>query len=266
VAEAILQRAQDTHPLVRAMSARALDAVLASGGPPAAGPTLARLQQDPVRVVRADAAWTARLTLDTNTPAGRDLWRAMEINRDQPQGLMHLAAWHSDRGDNATALALLQKAVTWDRYSAPLFSALAVCLSVERRHDEALAALQTACRLAPKEAEYHFRLGLGYNELNRLNDAVAALQEAVKLDPAFSRAWYNLGLAHAAQGHLDLAAEALLKAETLEPRSPQPPYARATVLARQGRLLEARAAAQKALNLDPGFAAAAQLLRQLPGP
>jgi tetratricopeptide (TPR) repeat protein len=264
VIEAVSRRASDTNALVRAMSARALDNAMAGSPRPEVATALNLMREDPVRLVRADAAWSLRRGLDTNSAAGQDLLRAMRVNSDQPQGLMHLAVWHMDRGDNSNALALLQKAVTWDRYSAPLFSALAVCLSVEGRREEAVTALQTACKLAPREAEYHFRLALSLNELNRLNDTVASLKEAVKLDPSFSRAWYNLGLAYSEQVQPELALEALLKAEALEPRSPQPPYARATVLARLGRVVEARAAAQKALTLDPGFADAARLLQQLP--
>ncbi len=258
---AILDRAGDTNELVRAMSARAMEPWL---GQPRVEETLARLLSDPVRLVRVESAWALRRTLDTNTPAGRDLRRFLDWSLDQPQGLLQNAVWQMDRGNNPAALSLLQKAVEWDRYSAPLFNALAVSLSLERRHDEALKAMETACQLAPRDAEFRFRLALALNELNRQNEAVAALEATVKLDPSFGRAWYNLGLAHSEQGRPERALEALARAEALEPRSPQPPYARATVLARQGRHIEARAAALKALQVEPRHSEAARLLEQLP--
>jgi Flp pilus assembly protein TadD len=123
--------------------------------------------------------------------------------------------------------------------------------------------LQTACRLAPRDAEYRYKLGLALNEIGRLDEAQAALAEAVKLDPQFARAWYNLGLAYSAQDKVEPALDALLRAESLDVRSPQIPYARATILARLGRRDEARRAAQRALELQPSFPAAADLLRAL---
>ena len=126
-----------------------------------------------------------------------------------------------------------------------------------------MTALQTACRLAPRDAEYRYQLGLALNEVGQLEAARAALAETVKLDPQFARAWYNLGLAHSAQNNFESALAALLRAESLDARSPQLPYARATILARLGRTDEARRAAQRALELQPGFPGAAELLRTL---
>jgi tetratricopeptide (TPR) repeat protein len=262
VVSLLLQQTSDPDALVRTVAVRALEP-LAAHYHPAALPAAQRLLSDPVRVVRVDAAWTLRRTLETNTVAAQDLFRYLDWNSDQPQGLMQRAVWNMDRGDNPAALAQLERAVTWDPYSPPLFSALAVSLSVEGRHGEALAAMEKASKLAPRDAEYRFRLALALNELNRLKEAVAALEETVKLDPAFVRAWYNLGLAYSSQGESDRALQALGRAESLEPASPQIPFARATILSRQGRIAEARAAVQRALALSPTFPEALALLRQL---
>ena len=260
---ALLACAQDTNALVRAMSTHALESLVGTGRPNVEL-ALSRLLNDPVRAVRIDAAWSLRRTVDTNSPAAKDLLHYLEVNSDQPSGLMQQGVFRVDRGDNASGLKLFQRAVSWDRFSAPLRHALAVSLSVEGRNEEALSELQEGCRLAPRDAELRFKLALALNELNRLNEAAAALDETVKLDPRFSRAWYNLGLARSQQGQPDQALDALTKAEGLEPASPQIPYARATILVRLGRTIEARAAAQRALQLQPGHAEAAALLQSLP--
>ena len=153
--------------------------------------------------------------------------------------------------------------MNWDKNSAPLHHALAVALSVEGKASEAVEALQTACRLAPHEAEYRFKLGLALNETGKLAEARAALEEAVKLDPKFTQAWYNLGLAYSALDKSELALESLVRAESLDARSAEIPYARATILARLGRVSEARTAAQRALELRPNYGEAEQLLRAL---
>jgi len=259
---ALVKSAQDTNELARAMALRALEPYATASATPAARALAAGLV-DPVRNVRIDAAWAFRHTLDTNSTAGRDLLAYLRHNADQPAGAIQLGVFHLDRGDAATAVDYLQRAVSWDTNSAPLFDALAVALSVQGRSAEALAALQAACRLAPRGAAYRYRLGLALNEVGRLDDARTALEEAVKLDPQFAQAWYNLGLARAAQGQSDTAVEALLRAESLDSRSAQIPYARATVLVRLDRVEEARRAAQRALELQPGHPEAQELLRGL---
>ena len=260
---ALLACTQDTNALVRAMSARSLDPLVGTGRTNVE-PTLSRLLNDPVRAVRIDAAWSLRRTLDTNSPVAKDLLHYLEVTSDQPSGLMQQGVFRVDRGDDASALKLFQRAVNWDRFSAPLRHALAVSLSLEGRSQEALAELQQGCKLAPRDAELRFKLALALNELNRLSEATVALEETVKLDPRFSRAWYNLGLARSQQGQPDQALEALGKAEGLEPASSQISYARATILARMGRTIEARTAAQRTLQLQPGHADAAALLQSLP--
>jgi Flp pilus assembly protein TadD len=184
-------------------------------------------------------------------------------NSDQPAGALQLGVFYLDRGDLDTCLAWIARAVTWDPNSAPLHHEYAIALSQAGKAQEAVGELITACRLAPKEAEYQFKLGLAYNEIGHATAARAALAEAVKLDPKFARAWYNLGLAESGAGNPEAALDALLRAESLDATSPMPPYARATILAKLGRTAEARAAVRRALELQPGFAEGKELLQSL---
>ena len=123
--------------------------------------------------------------------------------------------------------------------------------------------LQEAVRLAPRDAEFHFKLALAWNELGDSTNVCSELEEAVKLDPRNALAGYNLGLARNAAGNPTGAIEALLAAESIDPRDPRIPYARATIQARLGQREQARQAARRALELNPQFAEAATLLRQL---
>jgi Flp pilus assembly protein TadD len=128
---------------------------------------------------------------------------------------------------------------------------------------EAVKELERAVELAPREAEYHFKLALALNELGDSQKVLAELEQAVKLDPHHARAAYNLGLARNAAGNPTGAIQALITAESADPRDPRIPYARATIHAQLGQLDQARAAARRALEIDPNFAQAAALLRQL---
>jgi predicted CXXCH cytochrome family protein len=259
---ALLGGVGDVDPLVRAMSLRALERPAQAGNPRALEALRSRTN-DPVRLVRIDAAWGLHSTIGTNAGAGLDLVNYLRHNADQLAGAMQLGVFHMDRGDLDTAMAYLKRAAQWDTNSAPPHHALAVALSIQGKTEEAVAELRTACRLAPREAEFRFKLGLALNETGKLEEALAALQAAVKLDPQFAQAWYNLGLAYNGTGKSDSALEALVRAESIDQYSPQIPYARATILARLGRRSEARMAAIRALEIQPGYPEADRLLRTL---
>jgi len=253
----------DTNALTRAAAVRSLEPLVLAGEPSSTRLVAERLA-DSARNVRIDAAWAFRRSLDTNSPAGRELLAYLRHNADQPQGLMQAAVFQFERGDASGAVAGLQRAIRWDPNSPPLYDTLAVVLSTLGQSGEAVTALKTAVRLAPSNAEYRYRLGLAFNEVGDLASARDALAEAVRIDPRFTRAWYNLGLAQSALNQPDAAIESLIRAESLDATSPGIPYARATILARLGRVSEARTAAQRALELDRNFTAARQLLQSLP--
>lgn len=262
VTEVLLQAVGDTNELVRAMAVRGLEPLARSGFVPV-GTALTERLSDPVRAVRVEAAWAWHHALETNSPGIADLLTYLQHNADQPSGAMQLGVFHLDRGEVAQATGYFRHAVSWDTNSAPLHHALALALSTEGKALEAVASLQTACRLAPRDAEYRYKLALALNEAGQLGAARTALEETVKLDPQYSRAWYNLGLAYSAQNQPELAVDTLLRAESLDPRSAQIPYARATILARLGRTEEARAAVRRALELQPSLREAAELLQAL---
>jgi tetratricopeptide (TPR) repeat protein len=265
VFQTLLKGAEDVHPLVRSVSLRGLEPFAAAGNPEVARVLQTRLG-DTNRGPRIDAAWALRPQLDTNSLAGRDLLAHLHHIADQPSGALQAGVFQLDRGNVAGAMLEFQRALQWDTNSAPIYHALAVGHSMQNHGREAVEALQAACRLAPHDAEYRFKLGLALNETGQYRESLAALREAVRLDPGFAQAWYNLGLAQNAAGETDAAVDSLLRAEAADPRSAHIPYARATILARTGRALEASAAARRALELRPDFPEAEQLLRSLARP
>lgn len=253
-----------TNALVRGNVIRTL-APLAEAGNEAVRAALRAALEDPVRGVRYQAASALRADLQTHSLAGSELWHSLQHNADQPVGQMQLGSWSLARGDAAAALRHYETAVQWDAYSPGLRHEYAVVLSMAGRTREAVDQLREAIRLAPNEAEYHYKLALALNESGDAPGTVASLEEAVRLDPAHGRAWYNLGLARSGVGDLSGSVQALLRAETLLPNDPRPPYALATVLARAGDASGAREAARRALNINPAYGEAAALLRALDG-
>ena len=262
VRQELFARAADSNPLVRAAAAHALSAFVPSRDAEVTA-RLTPLLSDERRAVRVEAGWALHETLETNSPAGRDVLHSLAFNADQPAGAAQHGSFLLNRGDPSAALPWFRRAVEWDGYSAPLRDALAVCLSVLGHSDEAVRELEAACKLAPREAQYPYKLGLALNEAGRLPGAVAALEKTVELDPAFATAWYNLGLGYAQLNRLDDALNALLRAESIDGSSARIPYARATILVKLGRADEARRAAMRALEIEREFAEARQLLEML---
>ena len=261
VSAVLVGNLQNTNALVRTAAAASLESAVAESTP--VREALEGRLADPVRSVRMAAASSLRATLDPNSPAGREFQQLLNVGADQPTGQLQKGIYHFSRNEFDAALPHFQKAAAWDPYSAPLRQELAVCFSALNRPQEAAEALNEACRLAPQDAESHYKLGLARNELGDLPGAVAELETAVKLEPRHALAWYNLGLAQNALGKPESAIESLLRAESIATEDVRIPYARATILAQLNRPREATAAARRALELEPRFEQAKQLLETL---
>lgn len=264
ITSALISSLRDPDPLARALGARALEPVAPDN--PAIQESLRNSLEDPIRAVRIEAEWALRRTIDTNSVPGRELMTYLAYNGDQPPGAFQLGVFHLDRGELNPAMSYLRRAVDWDARSAPLHEALATGLSLEQKQDEAVQELETACALAPRDAQCRFKLGLALNEDGQIEKACAVLKQSVELDPRFARGWYNLGLAYNSCGKTQEAIESLVRAESIDDHSPDIPFARATILARLGRADQARAAARRALEIQPAYTQATQLLEMLSRP
>lgn len=253
-AEAALQAA---HPLERAAAVRYF-----SGREDAAA-RLRPLLQDPVRLVRLDAAWALSAQLSADSPNRAELDAYLALTLDQPAGRVRLGQDLANRGDLAGALRQIGRALQWDARSPGIFETQAEVLVGLGRVGEAAAAYYRAAELAPRETAPALALqaGLGYAEAGRLVEAENSFRLAVRRDATFARAWYNLGLLLAHGGRGTEAVTALENAERHAPGVADHPYALATVLLKLGDRDGARAAAGRALAIEPNHAPSQALLR-----
>jgi predicted CXXCH cytochrome family protein len=259
---ALLKCLADSNALVRGKAAHVLDA----GAEPLAAAVVAALRSrldDPIRSVRVAAAWSLRGTLDTNSPAGKDLTVFLDENADEPAGQMQKGEFFVGRNDWTNALAHYSRAVAWDPHSAPIQRELGITCALLNQRSNALVRLREAVRLDPENARYRHELALALNDAGDLVEAIGELEAAVRLDPGFSRGWYDLGLARQKNHDSAGSLAALDRAGDIEADNADIPYARATILFHLGRLDEARAAAARALQLKPDFAAARELFASL---
>ena len=247
---------KDESPLVRSAAIRSL-----SNAPDAAG-FIKPLCDDPVRLVRLDAAWELHGARELTHPSYRELTDYLETISDQPAGALRQTQFALDEHRVDDALKWSARAAAWDATSGESHQIHAVVLNMAGKRDEAIAELRKAGEVDPKNAQHPYMLGLLYGETGQQDEVIAQLKKAVAIDPTFGRAWYNLGLAYAQKEELTESITSLEQAEKLVPDNGEIPYARATVHARAGQIEEARKAATRAQSL--GYSPAAEFLKQLP--
>lgn len=243
-------------PLERAAAVRLI------AGSRKAAETLTPLLQDPVRLVRLDAAWALSPELPPDSPARKELDAFLALALDQPGGRIRFGQDLANRGRLVEAEKELARAAEWDPYAPGIFETQAMVLAGLGRTAEAGKKFYQAAELAPADATLPMRAALAFAEAGRLPEAEQAFRLAVARDARFDRAWYNLGLLQAGQNRLTEASAALRQAEAIAPAEPDYPYALATVLLRMGDAGGARAAAERALGLAPGHRGAREILRQ----
>jgi len=150
-----------------------------------------------------------------------DRYRAYLALDDQaPRVLYKLALVQYRAGHAPEAVAALRKAITLNERFAEAYYLLGLCLSDERRPDQALASLKKSIELAPMLLAAREELAELYGKLGRQEDRFDQLELLLKLDPSPSRG-VALGLALARQGLIDRGAAALIAAAE---RYPDDPY------------------------------------------
>lgn len=257
VAAAARAALADPDPLVRDSAVQVLTAMESERA------RLEPLLNDPVRLVRLDAAWALSDRLASDSPVRQEYEAYLSLQSDQPAGRLRLGQDLANRGKLAEAEKEMRTAASWDRNSAGIHEALAGVLSAEGKASEAAASYYRAGELAPSDAGAMYSAGLAYAEAGMMSEAETSLREAARRRPDFDRAWYNLGLLLAQTGRDAEALTALARAEKAAPRVPDYPYAAATIHFRKGDASGAHAAAGRALAADPDYAPARELLQRL---
>lgn len=248
------EAAEDEDPMVRAAAVQVLSAAGGQEEVIRAG------LDDPVRLVRFDAAWALPQALVPGSALAKEFLAYLDLTLDQPGGRMRKGQFLANTGRLDEAVAEMKQATQWDPYAAGIHENHAMVLQAAGRIAEAANAFYRAARLQPTSGEAMFRAGLAYAEARKYPEAETALSTAVKRDPTHHRAWYNLGLLRNQNGEISAALEALSEAEKMGGDVPDYPYAAATIHWQQGDRDAAREAARRALKINPSYAPARRLL------
>ena len=124
------------------------------------------------------------------------------------------------------------------------------------RLDQALLCSLAATRLAPRDVDGFYNLGLIYADQGDPKNAARAYRRALKLLPTHGLSWNNLGSALERQGDLKGALEAYQRATKLNPQHAEASNNLGALLLAEGRLDEAREHFVMAVAARPGLAEA----------
>lgn len=121
---------------------------------------------------------------------------------------------------------------------------------------EALAALEVAITLLPKDSEVHYNLGNYHYDQLQFIEATSHYQQAIKFNSSFAEAHYNLGSVQKELGLHDEAEFSYKTALKLKPKSAEINFNLAQVIYEQARYLDAIHYYQQAIKQQSDFVAA----------
>ena len=134
------------------------------------------------------------------------------------------------------------------------WKAWGVALRQAGRGSDALASLQNAASLLPRDAEAHSNLGAVLQDVGRLDEAIASYRQALQIEPDFLEVHYNLGNALHELGRLVEAEASYRWVIQAEPNFAEAHSNLGGTLHDMGRLNEAEASFRRALQIAPSLA------------
>lgn len=205
--------------------------------------------------IKSDSA-AARLGLANSLaqqgkPEAAAAFRAyLELKPDDRDARLELARLLFNQKEYPGALAELDTAEAGRQAALDTLKLRADILIAQSRWDEAVAALQAALALAPRDAELH--AGLGRIHMGKRDFAAAEreLRTALAIDPKLADGWRDLSATYYLAKNCPAALEALERLAQLETPNAGSWFVRATCCDKLGRAAEAIEAYQKFLDAD----------------
>lgn len=130
----------------------------------------------------------------------------MAMDPPYADGPVNVARVHVQEGDVASAIPLLEKALSISPRLAKAHYFLGVALKAEGKYDEALEHLRVAADQYPRDRVVVGQIGRIRFLQRKYDEAVASFQRVLAIDPEDLNAHYNLMLAYRGMGKPELAA------------------------------------------------------------
>jgi len=176
---------------------------------------------------------------------------AAELGDIGPAGYYFLGKSYMQTDREAKALDVFRRATADPQYAQDAYFNVGYLLTRQDKAREAVAPLEQAARLDPRNAPTQMLLGNAYLSSDRPDDALAALRAADSLAPNQFFTQLGLGFAHSSLYHNEEALAAFNAALRLQPQSPEALAGLGGVYTRTGRYREAEDSLARALALKP---------------
>jgi len=187
----------------------------------------------------------------------------LDVEPDQPDALHLLGVVYSQRGDPATAIDYIGRAIGRRPREAVYLTNLAIAYRALGRLDEAVASLRRAIELRPDLADAHYHLGLTFQQRGMLDEAATCYGRVLEMEPRSVQALVGLGACLRAQGKLEEAVACYQRAIQIKPDYAQAHHNLGNVFKMGGMLDAAADAYRHAIRLAPGSARAHRSLGRL---
>ena len=160
------------------------------------------------------------------------------------------------QGQNAEALALLDRAVLVDPLSADALTNRGIVLMALVRNESAVASFDRAIAVDGHHIEAHFRRSVVLRALGRLDDALASIERTLELAPDNVDALNNRGGVLVARGQSAEGIASYRRVLEMRPDTPEAHFNLGVALQMLGRHDEAIAEYSRAVVLRPDYVGA----------
>lgn len=159
----------------------------------------------------------AEVQLKKYDEAEKSFGKLIALHPNYYNGYMSRSQFYLETGDTIKALADIDKAISIDKYMSGAYAQRAIIKVLhDADYDSALADMNEALRLDPKEVSYYFnRARIKYHQ-DDLQGAMADYDHILQLDPGNTMTYYNRGLLRMQVGERNKAISdfsAVIKAE-----------------------------------------------------
>jgi tetratricopeptide (TPR) repeat protein len=131
------------------------------------------------------------------------------------------------------------------------YSLLAMALSKQKKHRDAISIAQHGVHLSPDWAFTHYVLASVLDDVDRLDDALRSIHEAIRLDPEDADFYAMLASIHFQKRNWEEALKAAQDGLAIDPENVDAINLHAMALNKLGRQNEAGAAIDSALSKEP---------------
>jgi len=176
--------------------------------------------------------------------------------------LLSQAARSLQAGRPGEAIAPLERAALVQPRNAAILHDLGLACLESGRIGDSIVVLQRAVAADPAFADSHLRLGIALEKARALEAALAAYARAVELEPSLADAHYRTGHLLDGLGQAAAAIQAFRRAAAAAPQTTLGHIAAARASLAQHQDGDAERSLRRALVLEPGNAVALELLGQ----